>query len=396
MRCRVVALILSAFPLFAQSNQTSEALAAFQHGDLPAAERLLQTELRTNPNDAPALEILAVVLDQQKKYIEADTLYRRALKLDPRSPALLNNFGNHLIASGHPQEARAIFLRVLSISPGHTNACMQLAQLALNQHSPVAAVSFLDRLSSTDRARPAALILRGQALLSEGQYRQAESTFLTVLDSDPANTAAMRNLAGAEMKLEQFADAVQTWKRYLDTVPSDEVAQRECAFAETALGSDTNSALNTLQAFVRNHPEDASGFYELGAAESSGSPRQAIEHLNRALALDPDLSAARLARGLLLYRESKMSEALADFETAAKRRPDDARILDRLGQTYTALNRFNDAVPVLRRAAVITPDDPSVLLHLGLALSKSGNPDESKAVFARMRKLETKTVSLRN
>ncbi|MDQ2776550.1 MAG: tetratricopeptide repeat protein [Acidobacteriota bacterium] len=367
MRCRVVVEILSGLSLFAllcaaQNTKTSEALAAFQHGNLPAAEQLLRTELHANPNDTPALEILAIVLDQQKKYSEADALYRRALKLDPQSPALLNNFGNHLIASGHAQEARATFLRVLSINPDHTNACMQLAQLDLNRHSPAEAIGFLDRLSSSHGDSPSALALRGQA----------------------------------EMKLEQFAKAVQTWKHYLQLVPGDDAARRECAFAETALGSDTNSALQTLQSFVRNHPGDATGFYELGAAESSGSPRQAIEHLNRALALDPDLSAARLARGLLLYRQSKTVEALADFEMAAKRQPNDARVLDRLGQTYTALNRFNDAVPVLRKAAVITPNDPSILLHLGLALSKSGNPDESKAVFARMRKLETTSVSLRN
>jgi Tfp pilus assembly protein PilF len=392
VRCRVVVIILSAFPLFAQSNQTSEALAAFQHGDLPTAERLLQAELRTNPNDAPALEILAIVLDQQKRYTEADTLYRRALKLDPRSPALLNNFGNHLIASDHPQQARAIFLRVLSISPGHTNASMQLAQLALNQHSPAAAISYLDRLSPSDRERPAALILRGEALSSEGQLQSAKTEFLQALGDAPDNNAAVRDLATVETTLEQFPEAAHSWKRYLDAVPEDDLAQREYAFAESAIGINTDAALAALQSFVRNHPNDAIGYYELGAAESPVSPEKALTDLNHAITIKPNLMAARVARGLLLFRQTKAAEALADFQAAAERQPGDARVLDRLGQTYMGLNRFQEAVPVLRRAADLAPHDSSILLHLGLALSKTGKQDESKAVFARIRQLQAKAV----
>jgi tetratricopeptide (TPR) repeat protein len=392
VRCRVVFIILSAFPLFAQNNKTAGALAAFQHGDFPAAERLLQTELHANPDDTPALEILAIVLDQQKKYTEADTLYRRALKLDPRSPALLNNFANHLIASGHPQEARPIFLRVLSMSPGHTNACMQLAQLALNQHSPAAAISFLDRLSSSDRERPAALVLRGEALSSEGQLRSAEAEFVQALEAAPGNNAAVRDLATVETTLEQFPDAARSWKRYLDAVPEDDLAQREYAFAESAIGINTDAALAALQSFVRNHPNDAMGYYELGAAESPVSPEKALTDLNRAITIKPNLMAARVARGLLLFRQTKPAQALLDFQAAVERRPDDARVLDRLGQTYTALNRFQEAVPVLRRAADLAPNDSSILLHLGLALSKTGKQDESKAVFARIRQLEAKAV----
>lgn len=235
-------------------------------------------------------------------------------------------------------------------------------------------------------------ILRGEAFASEGQLRNAKSELLQAVETAPDNNAAVRDLAGVEMTLEQFAEAAQIWKRYLELVPGDDLARRECAFAETAIGAGGNSALAILQSFVQKHPDDATGYYELGAAESPDSPDKALADLNRAITLNSNLMAARVARGLLLFRQSKPAEALADFQTAAERQSGDARVLDRLGQTYIVLKRFHEAVPVLRRAADITPNDSSVLLHLGLALSKAGKQEESKAVFAQIRQLEAKAA----
>jgi Tfp pilus assembly protein PilF len=94
----LTALLLAAAP--AQTDLIAESVDALQKGDFTTAETKLHAELKTHTQNADALGVLGVVLDQQKKYSEADTVYRRAVALTPRSPALLNNYGNHLVAAG--------------------------------------------------------------------------------------------------------------------------------------------------------------------------------------------------------------------------------------------------------------------------------------------------------
>jgi len=142
-----------------------------------------------------------------------------------------------------------------------------------------------------------------------------------------------------------------------------------------------------LEGYLARHPDDPVGHFELGQAQRSLDVTQAHGHLDRALALDPNYLAARMARGSLYYQEGKPESAVKDLEFAASRQPDDAANLDRLGQTYQALDRTADAVRVLRRAAELAPEDSKTLLHFARALADAGQTGESKVVMDRFRLL---------
>lgn len=426
-----------------------------QRGDLSGAERILRAELERRPADVTAQGVLGVVLDQEKKFAEADAVYRRALAAAPHSAPLLNNFGNHLLTTGKLAEARKVFLEVLSLNPGQANANMQLATIALRQKSPAEALRYLDRLPKEAQEAPAVAILTGTALSARGQYAQAETFFeravaaqpdnfealydlglaashaghkerardvlQKALEKRPGNIDVQYDLAAVNVELNRkdvalelvaraaqqaperadiqalmahisadlgyFGDAAQAWERYMKLRPGDDTGRRERGFAEAGLGEKPDAGLADLRWFVAKHPNDATGHYELGVAESAGNPEEAGRELNRALALKPDLGAARFARGLLNYRRGKPDLALADFEFAARREPQNPAVLNRLGETYIALNRPADAVRVLRIAAERAPDDATILLHFGRALSKTNQTAEASTVFARVREL---------
>ncbi|MBV8811683.1 MAG: tetratricopeptide repeat protein [Acidobacteriaceae bacterium] len=483
---RVIGLLACAFVTATAHDPVSDAIAALQRGDLSSAERILHSYIEDHPADAAALEVLGVVLDQEKKYSEADPVYRRALGLG-RSPGLLNNYGNHLLSTGKVKEARQAFLAVLALDPTHANATIQLARIALEQKSPAQAISYLDRLPAEQRDSQDVAFLRmqadyavgrmseadamlkrlsanddpvqsftlGKAVAAAGQYDKAEVFFERTVRAEPDNFAALYDLGLAaghaghnerardalQKALEKqpdnpnvlydlaatdvilhdrvtalallararhlapnrpeidlllartagdlgyFGDAVETWDAYLKLIPNDEIARRERAFAQSATDENVEPALAELQSFVRHHPTDANGYYELAMAESPSNPDQALKDIERALALKPNLIPAHVTRGLLRYRQGKPEAALRDFEFAAQHEPTNAVILDRLGETYLALGRPGDAVPVLQRAEASDSKNPNVLLHLGRALSKTGRLEEAAAAFARYRDL---------
>ena len=465
------------------------ALAALQRSDYSSAEQILKEHLHLHPNDVPALGVLGVVLDQQKRYVEADEVYHQALASSAPDPALLNNFGNHLVATGKPAEARKTFLQVIGIDAGNANALVQLARMALEANEPGQALGYLRRIPQAARVRrdaemltmqaeyvagnqrrgdtvladlalaaqtdPAQSFALGVALASAKQYDKAETFFSLTLKARPAdfdvlydlglaashaghnerarsvlqealaqqpeNVDVLYDLAVVNVELDArepalellaqaarraperadivqleartsealgyFGDAERAWDRYLELVPGDDAARRERAFAQTAIGDRTAEGLTELSAFVRKHPNDALGRYELGTAETPGQPADALKELNRALALKPGLDSAHVARGLLLYREGKLDQALSDFQFVTQKEPNNGIILDRLGETYMTLDRTSEALPVLRKAAELLPLNSTVLLHLGRALSKSGQQDEASSVFARCREL---------
>lgn len=487
MRFLALSACVLALACAAEEDAVSRAVEALGHGDLTTAEQILQEQLHTQPKDGTALEVLGVVLDQEKKYTEADGIYRRALAVSPHAPSLLNNYGNHLLAIGQPRQAQKIFLEVIGSNAKNANALVQLARIALERKSAVEAAGYLDRVPADVQERPDVVLLRmqayyalgrtkeadellarisrgsdgrqdfalGVALASVGQYEKAETFFAQAAEMMPANFEVLRNLglaasrakhyerartalqqalaqqeenvdvlydlAAVNIALRQreaalallahaskippsrpdvlqalahlsaelgyFADAIGAWDGYLKLVPGDDAARRERGFAETAIGENGQAGLEDLNLFVRKHPSDAVGHYELGMAQTLQQPDLALKEFERAIALKSDFAGAHMARGILLYRQGKAEAALADFEAAAQREPDNGVFLDRLGETYLALDRARDALPVLRRAAELAPANSTVLLHLGRALSKAGHAEEANTVFARCREL---------
>jgi tetratricopeptide (TPR) repeat protein len=116
-------------------------------------------------------------------------------------------------------------------------------------------------------------------------------------------------------------------------------------------------------------------------------PTKGLSSLDKALQLKPDFVEARAARGALYYLQGKPEAAVPDLEAAAAGQPDSGLILDRLGQAYRALDRLDDCIRTLRKAAQLAPDEPTIVLHLANALAEAGKDTESETLMGRYRQM---------
>ena len=91
-------------------------------------------------------------------------------------------------------------------------------------------------------------------------------------------------------------------------------------------------------------------------------------------------------------REGKPEKALPLLRRAVTLQPDDGNILLNLGGAYVLLGQFDEAVPVLARAAEVAPHEAMVWCNLGVALlrlpGKNAGEDQEKAIAAFERSLE--------
>jgi tetratricopeptide (TPR) repeat protein len=369
-----------------QGTAVRDAAAALERGDFAAAERTLRAEAVAHPDDAWTLSLLGYSLDNQKRGQEAEEFHRRAVALSPRSAEILNNYGTHLWILEQYGKAETVFTDALAAAPTYFNVLYNLGVMATYAGHYDRAREVLQSALEQQPKNVDVLYRLATAEELSKRWEQAATRLAQAAQLDPKRADVQKLLAFTAAEMGALADAAAAWDRYLALQPNDDAARRERGYTAVKMGK-LEQGIADIEWFLARHPDDKAGHFELGQAERSLDVAKALQHFDRALALDPNFGAARVARGGLCYQNGNFEAALKDLEAASALDPDDAATLDRLGQTYQALDRTADAVRVLRRAAERAPDDSKILLHFSRALADSGQTEESKVVMDQFRQL---------
>ena len=302
---------------------------------------------------------MAVILDSQRKYSEAEEFYRRALQIAPGSPVILNNLGNHYLATGNPKKAEESFGRVVAINPHHVNANLQLAEMSLQQRQGAGVLVCLDRLQAADRDQPVAQLLRAQALALTGKcgpavqvlgalepraaedphftysiglayaqcrrYDRAEKSFGEALKADPTNFDVLYNLGVAARRAGHLERAQQVFEAALRSKPEDVDALYAYGDLLTAI-KDYLTASAVLYRTARLAPDRADVLLLLShATEELGYYEDTASTLEKYVKLRPDDEVARRELGFSLILQGKFEEGLPKLRQFVVRYPQDAR-----------------------------------------------------------------------
>ena len=295
-----------------------------------------------------------------KIYDQAEAAFSRAFDADARNFDVLYNLGLAALHAGHTERAASVFEIVLRERPEDIDCLYALSQTYLQRERAVEAAALLTKAERLGPGRADVLLL----------------------------------LAQVSVQLEFYQDAVASYDRYLKLKPADELAHRERAFA-LAKDGQSHRALPELDLYMRKHPRDAMGFYELAVAQAFENRGAAIQSLDRALSLDGGLNRAHLMRAVLENEQGRPAAAIEDLLPLLNADPRNYRVMVRIGQTYLALNRPRDAAQVLKSAVELAPDAPSVITAYAEALEKAGDKGQAAAILARLKQTGTPVESPR-
>ena len=109
------------------TSDLAAARLALEQGQLDRAEALLQEWLRQHPNNADALERLAIVRARSGDPQGAEVLLHQALQSDPRHRQALTNLGALLQRLGRSSEAGPWLEQATTLHPDHADAWANLA-----------------------------------------------------------------------------------------------------------------------------------------------------------------------------------------------------------------------------------------------------------------------------
>ncbi len=157
-------------------------------GKLVEAKGALQRAVGINPKSVDALSALGMIHNELNEMAESDTMYERALRVDPKNHLVLNNFGYSLAE------------RNLQIDRAYGMSKEAIRQQPENQ-------SYLDTY--------------GWILYMMGRYRDAEAPILKAIELGSKSPVIHEHLGDVYARLGEFDKALDAWRKALELAPDN-------------------------------------------------------------------------------------------------------------------------------------------------------------------------------
>jgi tetratricopeptide (TPR) repeat protein len=394
-----------------------------QNGKFTEAETVIRRAVTIAPNNADAHNLLGVVLDQKGSTAEAERAYRQALKINPKGVSPLANLGVLLAKSKREPEAIQIFEKVLQIKPDHPQATINLGFLynATGNYKKAAAV-----LETANRFQPGdfdILYNLGTAFAQLKNFDQANKYLSSAAEINPNKAEVFYWLGVISFNQNDIA-AEKYFEKSLSLKPdyaaasfmAGEVLAKQKRFSEavkyyqTALENDSTQAvyhirlggtflfLSEIDNAYKIFAAASSKFQNVAeihylfaiAARAKGDLDLSLQLLKKTLSLKPDYVEAIALTGALLLDRNELDEAEFFFRQAVKINANQFNANHDLGRLLVKKQNFSEALPFLKRAGDIIPENAEVHYQLYLVYLRLKQPENADRELALYKKLSKK------
>lgn len=267
----------------------------------------------------------------------------------------------------------------------------------------------------------------GVVLFEAGQHARAVEPLARASQQSPGDRELRRMLGLAHLESAQYSEAAAILAEVAaaaghEASPEDAALHYAHGLALARSGR-AEEAEAVFAALLARHAGSPRIHVLLGEAQAQeGDFEAAIDHLERALELDPEVAEARPALGVIRLRRGELEPAQHAFEEELERRPGDVRtrfhlatvldLRDRpqaalaelrrvlaldpahadarylLGKILLAAGEADEALAELETAAELAPREPNVRYQLGRAYQALGRPGDARAQFDLFRELK--------
>jgi tetratricopeptide (TPR) repeat protein len=210
-------------------------------------------------------------------------------------------------------------------------------------------------------------------------YTAAGRDFQQALKLAPGYGRPYANLGAIYTDFSDTEAAAQAYTEATRYAPDDRLAQYFYGHSLDARGDETaaREAWTAAQA--------AGVFLRQANALKNSDPEGALLNAERALAIAPDAPESILALGKVLTAQKQYTDALALYEDASARTPEEPDYYREAGILLRRhLDRAGDAIRVLEQAIWLQPEDEAARLELARAHSALGACYEAEAWLTQL------------
>jgi predicted O-linked N-acetylglucosamine transferase (SPINDLY family) len=346
----------------------ARAVTSHQEGRLDLAEAAYQDVLARQPRNADALQFLGVLCHQTGDSEKAIRLLTKALKSQPKNYSCHNNLGSIYSETGDFKKAEFHFRKAVKSPEVGAEAWANLAQLQRRQGKDEEALGSCAWSAKTNPGYAKPHSIAGQIYTERQEFPKAEAAYREFLALEPNDVFAGNNLGYAMLMQGRFEEAERQFSETLERAGNSPEVSYNMRFLLMREGK-LDEAREMFREQLRANPDNWTS--ELGLALGlavRGSYSEALRNMLDILDLFPKDVKVWGDVAKVLTSLEKFEDAIEVLKTAAEFAPDCAGIHNNLGASYVQINLHGPAVHHLRKAIALEPDNIGPYLNICRAL----------------------------
>jgi len=347
--------------------------------DLPTAERLFRESLQVRPDYAPAQLDLARVLFMTARVDAANQLVDAVLTQNPKNTDAYYLQMRRALSERDRDGAINALKKIRSVKADDVFAAYMLSMLYLDDGQIDVARQIASELRTANPNHPAGYRVEGVALYQAGDFEAAIQSLQKSINGMP-DVAGFYFLGLANYQFGQFEQALGNFQKALDKSPSHD--QSRLMVAQTLLKQGhTEDCIRAAQLVLERDSANAGAYNILASAYMvQGNYDLAMEYIDKAVQINPELAQAHLKKGLFNMALGNKKQGELDLANAVDAAPETLNLRLLLASHYLRQHNYPMASQVIEKGLTITPD--SAVLYNLLAAVKFGQSKPDEAIEA--------------
>lgn len=360
-------------------SSRSAVIAELQKGDNSAALHLVQQALASAPHDCALLSLEGIAQTRLQQTEAGLRAFRSAFTYCPTYlPALEGAAQIEYARQG--TDTVPLLKRIVALKPQDPTAHAMLATILRRQGKCQDALADYAASSALFPSQPALQQEYGSCLVDTGDIKGALLQYQELLRSHPQD-AIRFDVAILQWKIHANDEALETLTPLLSG-PRAAPALSLAATIHEEKG-ETPQAVDLLRQAILQSPDEPENYIDFAAIALAHSSYQVgIDMLNAGLKRLPQAAPLYLARGVLEVQLSKSDAAVADFEQAHRLDPKLSFAVDAVGIMKSQQHRDNESLALFEAQAKRHPRDPLLQYLLAEQLSQASTGASSERLHA--------------
>lgn len=289
---------------------------------------------------------------------------------------------------GDLSSAKKIYREILNLDHRHFDALYLSSSIAVSQSELNEAKNLLlQALETLPRHIEANFNL---AVISEklNEHQNALDHYDKLISISPDHIQGIFNRASLHAKLGNIDDAYKDLKRVVEIKPDFAAARSNFEKLKSKIEGNEDIAGNDLTLFTQLH-EKGLWLYENGQLD------EALKSFTQALKIDPNSQEALHNLGMTLEKMGGLAKARECYEQVLAFNPTLAQTHNNLGNVLRELNQVEDAVHHFECAIKINPNYSEALSNLGWTLYRMHQFEKAITCYKRALELNPKLSAAR-
>ncbi len=219
----------------------------------------------------------------------------------------------------------------------------------------------------------------GVAAFEEGEYEKALKLFKSVVKKNPFSAFALRDAGHAAFHLQDFVAALDYYEKALKIHPSLLDVHFNMGLIHMKRGHVNDAMFSFMETLHLVHPLTPGSFY-LG-----------LFHTAESLSFQ-----CRMNMGALFKERGELEKALEQYQSVIDSNPRNVPALGSLGECLMALERYDEAIKIYRKALKILPageERLNIQNDLGICYFKKGELEKAITEFKDVLKVNPDHVN---